>query len=146
LVAGPLFFGAGCHDLTPEMTFLGCPPHKTVESLEAGLDPEDEREQLTSRLAVIGADMTKWADRLKLEHTGGVHLDPYRLTVSADWIGYHLVGHLALHRYFARQNRPVPQLLVFDQPTQAYYQSDVEQQAGVPEAMTTAQPCNACSS
>jgi uncharacterized coiled-coil protein SlyX len=123
---------------------------KTVESLEAGLDPDDEREQLTSRLAVIGADMTEWADRLKLEHTGGVRLDLHRLTVSADteqgpaplsrigsaanWIGYHLVGHLALHRYFTRQDRPVPRLLVLDQPTQAYYQSDVEQQEGVPEA------------
>jgi hypothetical protein len=123
---------------------------KTVESLEAGLNPDDEREQLTSRLAVIGADMTAWADRLKLEHTGGVRLDPYHLTVSADteegpvplsrigsgdnWIGYHLVGHLALHRYFTRQNRPVPRLLMLDQPTQAYYQSDVEQQEGVPEA------------
>jgi hypothetical protein len=123
---------------------------KTVESLEAGLDPDDEREQLTSRLAVIGSDMTKWADRLKLEHTGGVRLDLHRLTVSADteqgpaplsrigsaanWIGYHLVGHLALHRYFTRQDRPVPRLLVLDQPTQAYYQSDVEQQKGVPEA------------
>ncbi len=123
---------------------------KTVESLEAGLDPDDEREQLTSRLAVIGADMTAWADRLKLEHTGGVRLDLHRLTVSADteqgpaplsrigsaanWIGYHLVGHLALHRYFTRQDRPVPRLLVLDQPTQAYYQSDVEQQEGVPEA------------
>jgi len=123
---------------------------KTVESLEAGLDPDDEREQLTSRLAVIGADMTGWADRLKLEHTGGVRLDLHRLTISADteqgpaplsrigsaanWIGYHLVGHLALHRYFARQERPVPRLLMLDQPTQAYYQSDVEQQKGVPEA------------
>jgi Protein of unknown function (DUF3732) len=135
----------------------------TVESLESGLDPDDEREQLTSRLAVIGADMTRWADQLQLEHTGGVRFDLRRLTISADtdqgpaplsrigsaanWIGYHLVGHLALHRYFTRQDRPVPRLLMLDQPTQAYYPSDVEQQTGVPEAEgDRAAVCNACSS
>jgi hypothetical protein len=121
-----------------------------IESLESGLDAADEREQLTSRLAVIGADMTRWADQLQLEHTGGVRFDLSQLTISADteqgpaplsrigsaanWIGYHLVGHLALHRYFTRQNRPVPRLLMLDQPTQAYYPSDLERQTGVPES------------
>lgn len=121
----------------------------TVERLEAGLDSDEEREQLTSRLAIIGTDMTAWADTLQLEHTGNVRLDVRRLTVVADteqgpaplnrigsaanWIGYHLVAHLALHRYFTRQERPVPRLLMLDQPTQAYYPSEVEQRTGVPE-------------
>jgi hypothetical protein len=121
---------------------------EAVQQLEAGLDPDEEREQLTSRLAVIGADMTRWAELLELEHTGGVRLDLKRLTVvanteqgpvalnrigsAANWIGYHLVTHLALHRYFTRQNRPVPRILILDQLTQAYYPSEVEQRAGVP--------------
>jgi hypothetical protein len=120
-----------------------------VAALEAGLDADNEREQVTSRLAIIGADMTRWADDLQLEHAGSVRLDLSRLTVVADtdegpaplfrigsaanWIGYHLVTHLALHRYFTRQDRPVPRLLMLDQPSQAYYPSEVEQQEGLPE-------------
>jgi len=122
---------------------------EAVHRLQEGLDPDEEREQLTSRLAVVGADMTRWAEELQLEHTGSVRLDLKRLTVVADteqgpaplnrigsaanWIGYHLVAHLALHRYFARQDRPVPRFLMLDQLTQAYYPSEVEQRSGVPE-------------
>jgi len=122
---------------------------ETVATLEAGLGPDDEREQVTSRLAIVGADMTRWADTLRLEHRGSVRLDVSRLTVVADtdqgpaplfrigsaanWIGYHLITHLALHRYFTRQDRPVPRLLMLDQPSQAYYPSEVERQEGLPE-------------
>lgn len=122
---------------------------EAVHRLQEGLDPDEEREQLTSRLAVVGADMTRWAKELQLEHTGSVRLDLKRLTVVADteqgpaplnrigsaanWIGYHLVAHLALHRYFSRQDRPVPRFLMLDQLTQAYYPSEVEQRSGVPE-------------
>ncbi len=120
-----------------------------VQMLEAELDPSEEREQLTSRLVTISHDMTRWADRLQLEHRGGsVRLDLNRLTVVTDteqgpaplfrigsgenWIGYHLVAHLALHRYFVRQNRPVPRLLMLDQPTQVWYRSEVDQSSGMP--------------
>lgn len=122
---------------------------RAVEALEQRLDPDEMREQLNARLAIVAADMTAYSQHLQLEHTGAVWLDVTRLTVMADtdqgpaplfrigsaenWIGYHLIAHLALHRYFARQGRPVPGFLMLDQPTQAYYPSDVEQQEGVPE-------------
>ncbi|MEV4465150.1 DUF3732 domain-containing protein [Micromonospora echinofusca] len=122
---------------------------RNVDRLAADLDPDEEREQVTSRLGVVGADMTRWADRLELEHRGGnIRLDLHRLTVVIDtdsgpaplfrigsaenWIGYHLIAHLALHRYFVRQRRPVPHLLMLDQPTQAYYPSEVDQHRGIP--------------
>jgi hypothetical protein len=122
---------------------------RTVASLEAELDPDNEREQITSRLMIISQDMTRWADRLQLEHAGtSVRLDLRQLTVVADtddgpaplsrigsaanWVGYHLVAHLALHRHFVRSSRPVPHLLMIDQPTQAYFPSDVEKISGVP--------------
>jgi hypothetical protein len=121
----------------------------SVEALEAQLDDGDDREQLTSRLLAVGRDMTTYADRLQLEHSGdNVRLDLARLTVvtdtergpaplfrigsAANWIGYHLVAHLALHRYFVRQGRPVPRFLMLDQPTQAHYPSEVEQRSGLP--------------
>lgn len=125
---------------------------QAVTELEELLDSDAEREELTSRLRVIGDDMTRWAsERLDLEHTEqAIRLDVSKLTVVADtergpvplvrvgsaenWVGYHLVTHLALHRYFVRQNRPVPRFLMLDQPTQAYYQSDREQETGVLEA------------
>lgn len=75
--------------------------------------------------------MTRWPDRLQLEHAGtSVRLDLRQLTVVADtdagpaplsrigsaatWVGYHLVAHLALHRHFVRNDRPVPHLLMID--------------------------------
>ncbi len=120
-----------------------------IAAMEEELDGDDEREQLTSRLLAVGRDMTAYADQLNLEHAGvSVRLDLARLTVmtdteqgptplyrigsAANWIGYHLVTHLALHRYFTRQMRPVPRFLMLDQPTQAYYPSELEQVSGLP--------------
>lgn len=121
-----------------------------VEALTAELDPNEEREQLTSRLVAISQDMTDWADRLQLEHSGqSVRLDLSRLTVVTDteqgpaplfrigsgenWVGYHVIVHLALHRYFSRQGRPVPRILMLDQPTQVWYRSEVDQASGTLE-------------
>ncbi|MHB1638845.1 MAG: DUF3732 domain-containing protein [Candidatus Dormibacteria bacterium] len=121
-----------------------------VADIEGQLDPEEERDQVVSRLAVISADMTRWAERLNLEYHASVRLDLHRLTIVTDtpngpvplfrigsaenWVGYHLIAHLALHRYLVLQGRPVPHMLMLDQPTQAYYPSDVEQALGVPAA------------
>jgi acetolactate synthase regulatory subunit len=123
---------------------------RAVRSLEAALDPDAMREELAARLTVVGTDMTAMAQRLELEHSGAVWLDVKRLTVmvdspqgavplfrvgsAANWIGAHLVAHLALHRYFVRHHRPVPRFLMLDQPTQAYYPSDMEQEEGVPDS------------
>lgn len=122
---------------------------KRVRALEAELDPAEEREQLTSRLNAVGRDMTAWSSRLLLEHGGvDVRLDLNRLTVVTDtdegpaplfrlgsgenWVGYHLIAHLALHRYFVRQQRPVPRILMLDQPSQVWYRSEVDQRSGAP--------------
>ena len=56
----------------------------------------------------------------------------FRVGSAENWVGYHLAAHLALHRYFTRHDRPVPRFLMLDQPTQAYYPSDVEQDEGLP--------------
>jgi hypothetical protein len=121
---------------------------RTVAALEAELDDAEERMQLDSRLLALSTDMTRWSQQLALEHGEGVRLDINRLTVvtetdqgpaplwrigsAENWIGAHLVTHLALHRFFVTHARPVPRVLMLDQPTQAYYPSEVEQQQGVP--------------
>lgn len=122
---------------------------QTIEALEAELDEDNDREQLTSRLVAVGRDMSRYAERLKLEHSDSVRLDLARLTVvtdtptgpaplfrigsAANWIGYHLATHLALHRYLTLQNRPVPRFLMLDQPTQAHYPAEADDASGLPE-------------
>jgi Protein of unknown function (DUF3732) len=122
----------------------------TVEALAGELDDENRREQLTSRLVAVGRDIKRYAERLGLEHSvEDVRLDLARLTVVADtdrgpaplsrigsaknWVGYHLATHLALHGYFTRQERPVPRFLMLDQPTQAHYPSERDNDSGLPE-------------
>lgn len=122
----------------------------TVSALEGELDEDNRREQLTSRLVVVGRDIRTFAERLDLEHSAqDVRLDLARLTVVADtdtgpapltrigsaknWVGYHLATHLALHRYFTRQQRPVPRFLMLDQPTQAHYPAENDNDSGLPE-------------
>jgi len=120
-----------------------------VDALEAELDEENDREQLTSRLVAIGRDMSAYAQRLELEHSSDdVRLDLNRLTVvtdtptgpaalfrigsAANWIGYHLATHLALHRFLTTQDRPVPRFLMLDQPTQAHYPAEADNDTGLP--------------
>lgn len=123
---------------------------RIVEALEAELDEDNDREQLTSRLVAVGRDMSRYADQLQLEHrSDSVRLDLARLTVvtdtptgpaplfrigsAANWIGYHLVAHLALHRFFTLQERPVPRFLMLDQPTQAHYPAEADNATGAPD-------------
>jgi hypothetical protein len=87
--------------------------------------------------------MTQGAQELMLEHsTSPLRLDLKKLTVVADtvdgpvpmsnmgsgenWVGYHLIAHLALHRWFAQRVRPVPRFLFLDQPSQVYFPSERE--------------------
>jgi hypothetical protein len=122
---------------------------RSVEAIEQRIDPDATREELTARLAVVAKDITAYSRRLKLEYHEAVWLDLQRLTVMTEtdqgsaplfrigsaenWVGSHLAAHLALHRYFTRHDRPVPRFLMLDQPSQAYYPSEMEQEGGVPE-------------
>lgn len=121
---------------------------RRVSSLETELDDDESAMRLDSHLIEVSTDMTQQAQRLSLEHSGSLRLDLGKLTVitetsqgpaplrrvgsAENWIGAHLVAHLALHRFFARHDRPVPRFLILDQPTQAWYPSEVEEWDGVP--------------
>ena len=52
---------------------------------------------------------------------------------AANWIGYHLIAHLGLHKHFVERDRPVPRFLILDQPTQAYFPPDPPAGAELPE-------------
>lgn len=115
--------------------------------LASTFDPDAAREQLHSRLNVIAVDMTEYAKMLKVEHVeNSVRLDLAKLTVvtdtrngplplprigsAANWIGYHLATHLALHKFLVTNDRPVPRFLMIDQPTQAYFPSEAAKSSG----------------
>lgn len=109
-----------------------------VAALEAELDPEAIREKLNTFLNIVGRYMTTYSDSLELEHRGSaLRLELRNLTLVADtsdgpvplfrmgsgenWVGYHVLAHLALHKWFRQKSRPVPGFLIFDQPSQAHY-------------------------
>jgi len=109
-----------------------------IEQLENDLDDENTQEKLRTFLNIIGRYMTEYSAALNLEHAGSqLRLDIKNLTVIADtmdgpvplynmgsgenWVGYHVIAHLALHKWFRQKDRPVPGFLILDQPSQAHY-------------------------
>jgi len=112
-----------------------------IADLEEGLSDDVLEDKLTSILQVIGKTMSEWSQLLDLEHSEStIGFELKNLTVIAyresgpirmsqmgsgeNWMGYHVITHLALHKWFAEQNRPVPGLLMFDQPTQVYFPAE----------------------
>jgi hypothetical protein len=98
-------------------------------------------DRLDSFLSVISHKLTAAGRKLDLEHSESpLRFDAKRLTVVADtaagpvtmemmgsganWVGYHVAAHLALHEMFAEANRPVPRFLFLDQPSQVYFPAD----------------------
>lgn len=113
-----------------------------VEELEQELADEGVEDRLHVALRIIGDQMSEWAKILKLEFSDSpLAFDLAKLTVVAfrdtgkvrlldmgsaeNWMGYHLVTHLAFHKWFVEKNRPVPHFLMLDQPTQVYYPKDL---------------------
>jgi hypothetical protein len=126
---------------------------REIEQLETDLSDTSIQENLDSILSVISRDLTEWAARLALEHhessSGQEQGNPFRLDLrylqivadtddgpikmenmgaGANWLGCHLIAHLALHSLFVRRSRPVPNLLFLDQPSQVYYPEDENQE------------------
>jgi hypothetical protein len=114
-----------------------------IELLEEELSDETIKERIQSALSIIARDMNKWASDLQLEHSNWpLRLDLKKLTVIADsedgpipmdrmgsgenWVGYHLIAHFSLHRWFVRKKRPVPRFIFIDQPSQVYFPEDVD--------------------
>lgn len=114
---------------------------REIEQLETDLSDENIQERLDSILSFISRNLTSWAERLELEHQGNpFRLDLRHLQVVADtnnvpirmdsmgsganWVGCHLIAHLALHSWFVQKSRPVPHFLFLDQPSQVYYPAE----------------------
>lgn len=116
---------------------------KEIRSLEEQTSSEAIQERLQSIISIISFDMNDWAKELLLEHSEyPLRLDTKRLTIVADtpegpipmdkmgsgenWVGYHLIAHFAMHKWFVTKKRPVPRFIVIDQPSQVYFPSDID--------------------
>lgn len=114
-----------------------------ISNLEKELSDEETQERIQSCLSIMSVDMTQWAKDLELEHSEfPLRLDLKKLTLVADglngpipmdrmgsganWVGYHLIAHFALHKWFVRRRSAVPGFLFIDQPSQVYFPEDNE--------------------
>jgi predicted nucleic acid-binding Zn-ribbon protein len=119
-----------------------------IEELQRAVDDDAAQERLLTALNLVGRDLTAFATELGLEHGANpLRLDVKHLTVVADtddgplalaqmgsgenWVGYHVAAHLSLHRLFRRRGRPVPGFLMFDQPSQAHYPPERDQEGKI---------------
>ncbi|MEI7909080.1 MAG: DUF3732 domain-containing protein [Verrucomicrobiota bacterium] len=109
-----------------------------IDVLEKLLSSDLLQERMESIVSILSAEMSEWSRHLELEHSNyRLRFNLKKLTIVADtpegpipmsrmgsgenWVGYHLIGHLALHRWFVQQKRPVPRFLFLDQPSQVYF-------------------------
>ncbi|MEV0701083.1 DUF3732 domain-containing protein [Saccharopolyspora sp. NPDC050389] len=126
---------------------------ENLASLQALIDEDDINAETERRLTDVAANMTTWAKRLNLGQAAAAdevaislsqlnvvvrrplgRLPLNRIGSAKNWIGYHLVAHLALHTYFRLHNRPVPSFLMLDQPTQAFFPAKIKDATTVQDA------------
>lgn len=115
-----------------------------IQEIDDILDRDSVEERKQSALSRIQKDMTRWAKDLELEHCDSPYrLDLNKVTVIVDkperpvplkqlgsgsnWVGVHLITFFALQRFFIGANRPVPRFLFFDQPSQVYFPSELDE-------------------
>ncbi len=112
-----------------------------VEELEKRIGADDSNERLTSILNNISAQVSHYLRAFEAEFsTFPARFDLSNLTITFDrpdrpvpmsrtgggenHLAYHLSALLALHLFAAKNNRPLPQFLLIDQPTQVYFPSE----------------------
>lgn len=112
-----------------------------ISGIRSRINSDETASRIETILSFISDKMTEYSKGLDLEHSGSsLRLDLKKLTVVANtvdgpiplnrmgsgenWVGYHVLSHLALHWWLRKKERPVPAFLIFDQPTQAYYPPD----------------------
>lgn len=122
--------------------------------LESQIGADDSRERLVSTLNSIAMHMSGYISALGGEFGQfPARLDLHNLTVAIDrpdrpiymprtgggenHLAYHLAALLALHRYAANNNQPIPRFLLIDQPTQVYFPSEAVYKAADGSVETT---------
>ncbi|WP_299247998.1 DUF3732 domain-containing protein [uncultured Lacinutrix sp.] len=110
-----------------------------IEILLGKVDKESNEDKLNSILNRINIQMTEWSNLIDVEYQGNpIRFDIKNLDLivdtedkpislssgigsGANWVAYHLLLLMALHKSFITKDHPVPRFLFIDQPTQVYY-------------------------
>ncbi|WP_282031083.1 DUF3732 domain-containing protein [Winogradskyella eximia] len=110
-----------------------------IDDLLIKVDKESNEDKLNSILNRINLQMTEWSNLIDVEYQGNpIRFDIKNLDLivdtedkpiplsrgigsGANWVAYHLLLLMALHKTFVNKDRPVPRFLFIDQPTQVYY-------------------------
>ncbi|NOS73764.1 MAG: DUF3732 domain-containing protein [Methyloglobulus sp.] len=112
-----------------------------VEELEKSIGGDDSNERLVSILNNISSRVSYYIRAFEAEFNEfPARFDLSYLTVVIDrpdrpvpmartgggenHLAYHLAALLALHLFASKNNRPIPQFLLIDQPTQVYFPSE----------------------
>ena len=114
-----------------------------IEEQNALISKSTKEDLLESKTGIINAYLNRdWKKTLDLEDEDAIvtfepkkmqlftisedekYVPLYKLGSGANWVGYHLLLHFALHMYFVKNNRPIPRFLFLDQPSQIYFSSD----------------------
>jgi hypothetical protein len=113
---------------------------RKVETLTGQIGDDDYSERLASILNNISSLMTKYVEQFDAEFKEfPFKFDLKTLTVvvdrperpvpmprtggAANHLAYHLSALLALHQFAAKNQHPIPQFLMIDQPAQVYFPS-----------------------
>ncbi len=113
---------------------------RKVETLTGEVGEDDYGERLASILNNISSLMSRYIEKFEAEFREfPFKFDLKSLTVIVDrpdrpvpmlrtgggenHLAYHLSALLALHHFAAKNQRPIPQFLMIDQPTQVYFPS-----------------------
>lgn len=114
-----------------------------IKEIEDELDYENQQEVLNAKLTLISKNMSNWAKEFGMEYSGSDHIiNLNKLTVQAittkgpiemnkmgsafNWLGCHLITYFGLQHWFVNNNRPVPNFLTLDQPSQVWFPSEKE--------------------
>lgn len=111
-----------------------------LAEIESHLSDDSVDERMESVLSKLSQYMTQWAKDLCLEHVNCPYRFDYRkMTVIVDmdrpvplrqigsgsnWLGIHIITYFGLQRCFIQKERPVPQFIFIDQPSQVYFPAD----------------------
>lgn len=110
----------------------------SINLLTEKISNDEIKNSLNHILSVISNQITAQAKKLDIPYAENpIRLDINKLTLIADapeeaipmnmmgggsyTVGLHLITHLVLHNWFASQERPVPNFIFFDQPSQSYF-------------------------
>lgn len=112
-----------------------------VEDLGKRIGADDCNDRLNSILNIISTQTSHYVEKFEAEFkTYPARFDLANITVVFDrperpvpmsrtgggenHLAYHLSALLALHLFAVKNNRPIPQFLMIDQPTQVYFPSE----------------------